>query len=269
MDFIVSFRHMDKQPIGIFDSGLGGLTVLRDIQALLPHENLVYIADSAYAPYGEKAATDIASRCLLLANILIRQHHIQALVVACNTATAVAIHALREQLDIPVIGVEPAIKPAVGVTASGVVGVLATENTLKSDKFSNLLDAHQHKARIITQPCFGLVEAVEKGETESESTYQLLSTYVMPMLDEGVDTIVLGCTHYPLIEPLLRKLVGNQVHIMSTGAAVAKQLKKQLQGTHAKAEGTALFYTSGDTARVSDLASRIFHRKVDFQGLGV
>ncbi len=243
--------------------------MLQDIQALLPHESLVYIADSAYAPYGEKDADDIVSRCLFIGNILIQQHKIKALVVACNTATAVAIHTLREQLDVSVIGMEPAIKPAVDITESGVVGVLATENTLKSDKFSNLLNAHQHKARIITQPCFGLVEAIEKGELASESTRQLLSKYVMPMLDEAVDTIVLGCTHYPLIEPLLRKLVGEQVHIMSTGAAVAKQLKSQLQSMDAGAKGAALFYTSGDTIKVGDLASKFLNHKVDFQELGV
>ncbi len=260
---------MNNHPIGVFDSGLGGLTVLQDIQTLLPHESLVYIADSAYAPYGEKDANDIVNRCLHIANTLIQQHEIKALVVACNTATAVAIHTLREQLAIPVIGMEPAIKPAVDITESGVVGVLATENTLKSDKFSNLLDAHQHKARIITQPCFGLVEAIEQGELESESTHQLLLKYVQPMLDEAVDTIVLGCTHYPLIEPLLRKLVGEQVHIMSTGAAVAKQLKSQLQSMDAGAKGTALFYTSGDATKVGDLASKFLNHKVDFQGLGV
>ena len=260
-----------NNPIGIFDSGLGGLTVLQDIQALLPHESLVYIADSAYAPYGEKDTDDIVSRCLFIANILIQQHKIKALVVACNTATAAAIHVLRNTLDIPVIGMEPAIKPAVDITESGVVGVFATANTLKSDKFSNLLDAHQHRARIIAQPCVGWVETVEQGTLNTDATKQLVLKYVQPLLVEGVDTIVLGCTHYPLLEPLIRKVFGKQVHIISTGAAVAKQLQSQLDAKGAlnrQAEsGRESFWTSGDQRHVSNMASLLFQREMVFKPL--
>ena len=259
----------NHQPIGIFDSGLGGLTVFEDIQALLPHERLVYVADSAFAPYGSKDNDTVLSRAQQIADYLVEQHHIKALVVACNTATAAAIQTLRDKLDIPVVGMEPAIKPAVAMTDSGVVGVLATENTLKSDKFSGLLDKHQHQARIIIQPCFGLVEAIEQGALETESTKRLLSTYVQPMLDEGADTFVLGCTHYPWIEPVLRALVGERAHIISTGAAVARQVRKQVSDVAGKLPGEVSFYTSGDVVLVGALASRLLERKVDFQVLGV
>ncbi|MCF6208638.1 MAG: glutamate racemase [Ghiorsea sp.] len=261
----------NNHPIGIFDSGLGGLTVLAEIRKCLPQENLTYIADSAFAPYGNKDDAMVVQRCESLACYLIDTHNIKALVVACNTATAAAIQTLREQLAIPVIGMEPAIKPAVAVTQSGVVGVLATENTLKSDKFSNLLDAHQHRARIITQPCFGLVEAIEQGDFNSEKTKQLLQGYVQPLLDEGVDTLVLGCTHYPLLEPLIRELVGEQVHMISTGSAVAKRLQSQLDAKgvlNRQAEsGKESFWTSGDKRHVSAMASLLFQREMVFKPL--
>jgi len=258
---------MNSNPIGIFDSGLGGLSVLKEVQALLPQEALVYVADSAFAPYGEKNERLIVQRCIHIANILVQQHHIKSLVVACNTATAAAIHILRENLDIPVIGMEPAIKPAVGMTESGVIGVLATENTLKSDKFSNLLDKHRHRARIIIQPCVGLVEAIEQGDLDTVKTQQLLARYVQPLLDAGADTIVLGCTHYPWLEPSIRKLAGEDVLIMSTGAAVAKQLQNQIKANINPHQALSRFYTSGDVAQVSNQASVLFQRNLVFHSL--
>jgi len=269
---MVSLHVMNMNaPIGIFDSGLGGLTVFEEVRKLLPQENLVYVADSAFAPYGNKDDAIVVQRCESLAHYLIQTHTIKALVVACNTATAAAIQTLRDQLGIPVIGMEPAIKPAVAVTQSGVVGVLATENTLKSDKFSNLLDAHQHRARIITQPCFGLVEAIEQGDLDSKRIKQLLQNYVQPLLDEGVDTFVLGCTHYPLLEQLIRELVGAQAYIISTGAAVAKQVQHTLkqdnidnQEAH---QPTHDFYTSGDAKHVETLASKLSQQPMKMQPL--
>jgi len=258
----------NHQPIGIFDSGLGGLTVLQPIQALLPDESLVYVADSAFAPYGHKDNAIVVQRAEYIAKYLVDKHHIKALVVACNTATAAAIQNLREQFDIPVIGMEPALKPAVNTTKTGVVGILATENTLKSDKFSHLFDVHQHRARIITQPCFGLVEAIEQGELEHESTQGLLKQYVQPLLDEGVDTLVLGCTHYPLLEPMLRQIVGEHIYIISTGEAVAQRLKAQLMSVSNSDSTPPLFFTSGDVDKVSKVASHLAQREIVFQKLG-
>ncbi|MDQ6984188.1 MAG: glutamate racemase [Ghiorsea sp.] len=254
-----------NNPIGIFDSGLGGLTVLREMQAAMSHEHFVYVADSAYAPYGNKDSQMVLQRSLYIAKELQQTHHIQALVVACNTATAVAVHQLRETLNIPVIGMEPALKPAVEQSESGIVGILATENTLKSDKFSNLLDMHQHQARILTQPCAGLVEAVELGDLNSRETKALLASYVLPLIDKGVDTLVLGCTHYPWLESMIRELVGADVSIMSTGKAVAKQVKKQINGNVDRGQGETLFYTTSDAGQVSQLASSLLQSKVVFQ----
>ncbi|MDQ7003346.1 MAG: glutamate racemase [Ghiorsea sp.] len=258
-----------NNPIGIFDSGLGGLTVLRDMQAVMPHEHFVYVADSVYAPYGSKNSDIILQRSLQITAWLQGNHHIKALVVACNTATAAAVLQLRQVLDIPVIAMEPAIKPAVARTQTGVVGVLATANTLASDKFSKLLDSHQHQARIITQPCTGWVEAIEQGELESAATQTLVAAHVQPLLDAGVDTLVLGCTHYPWLEPVIRALVGEQVLIISTGFAVAKQVLHQLNIAGAlnpsKEQGKVRFWTSGDGKQVSKVAGVLLQQAVLFQ----
>ncbi len=251
--------------IGIFDSGLGGLTVLRELQAMMPHEHFVYVADSKYAPYGNKDSEMVLQRSLLIAETLIQTQNIQSLVVACNTATAAAVHQLRKTLYIPVIGMEPALKPAVERSKSGIVGILATENTLQSDKFSNLLDAHQHKARILTQPCAGLVEAIEQGELHSRKTKDLLASYVLPLVDEGVDTLVLGCTHYPWFESMIRELVGDDVTIISTGKAVARQVQKQVELNSESAKGHVSFYTTGDAGQVSQLAGLLLQSNIVFQ----
>lgn len=256
-----------NNPIGIFDSGLGGLTVLTEMQTLLPHEDLVYVADSAYAPYGNKDSETIVKRSLYIANSLQKMHEIKGLVVACNTATAAAIHILRDKLDIPVIGMEPAIKPAVHSTQTGMIGILATENTLKSDKFSNLLDKHQHQARMITQPCAGLVEAIEQGALQSVKTKALLLSYISPLLDEGVDTLVLGCTHYPWLLPMIREVVGEGVRVISTGKAVAKQVNMQLMNAlnGQDKQGELLFYTTGNKTQVSLLSSQLLQDDIVFQ----
>ncbi len=251
--------------IGIFDSGLGGLTVWRELQAVMPYERFIYVADSKYAPYGNKDSETVLQRALSIAETLTQTHQIKALVVACNTATAAAVFQLREILDIPVIGMEPALKPAVEQSKSGIVGILATENTLQSDKFSNLLDAHQHKARVLTQPCTGLVEVIEQGKLYAEKTKSLLASYVLPLVDEGVDTLVLGCTHYPWLEPVIRELVGDDMTIISTGKAVAKQVQKHIQAHVSNEKKQAVFYTTGHVGQVSALASSLLQTNIVFQ----
>ena len=188
----------NHRPIGIFDSGVGGLSVLKEIQRLMPHENLIYIADSAFAPYGNKPLEFIQQRCLDLTQCLIDQD-VKAIVVACNTATATAISNLRIQFTLPIIAMEPGVKPAITATKTGIVGVLATENTLSSDQFTHLLHRYAKNVKVICQPCPGLVEQIEAGELESETTRQLIKQFATPLLSAGADTIVLGCTHYPLI----------------------------------------------------------------------
>ncbi|PYC27166.1 glutamate racemase [Aquipseudomonas alcaligenes] len=240
---------MSQAPIGVFDSGVGGLSVLREIRARLPHESLLYVADSGHVPYGEKSAEFIRERSQHIAEFLLGQGA-KALVLACNTATAAAVAELRARYpELPIVGMEPAVKPAAAATRSGVVGVLATTGTLKSAKFAALLDRFASDVRVITQPCPGLVEQIEAGELDSPRTRALLQGWVEPLLAEGCDTLILGCTHYPFIKPLLRELVPDAVSLVDTGAAVARHLQRLLEQRRLLAEeGTrarARFWSSG------------------------
>ena len=216
-----------EAPIGVFDSGVGGISVLQHIHALLPHEQLLYVADSRYAPYGNKTPQEIQSRCFEIADFLIAKG-VKAIVVACNTATAAAIDKMREKYNLPIIGMEPAVKPAAEASKNGVIGVLATVGTLKSAQFAGLLESYGRNVKVVTQGCVGLVECIERGELRSDNTLNLLEQYCQPLLEEGADTIVLGCTHYPFVKPLIRQVVGGDVILIDTGAAVAKQLQKRL-----------------------------------------
>jgi glutamate racemase len=245
-------------PIGIFDSGIGGLSVLRHIHAHLPHEQLLYFADSGFAPYGDKPEEVIAARSLAIAEFMI-QRRVKALVVACNTATAAAIKAIRAAYPaLPVVGVEPGLKPAAASSKTGIVGVLATERTLASAKFDLLREqiAAATGVRFLTQPCVGLADQVEKGELHSATTAVLVRRYVEPLVEQGADTLVLGCTHYPFVQPLIEELVERittrAVTIVDTGDAVARQLVRLL-GEHGlrTTEGAgalAAFTTGSDTA---------------------
>ncbi|MDP1657729.1 MAG: glutamate racemase [Methylotenera sp.] len=217
-----------EKPIAVFDSGVGGISVLKHIHALLPNEQLIYVADSKYAPYGNKAPEEIQARCFEIADFLIAKDA-KALVVACNTATAAAIDALRDKYTLPIIGMEPAVKPAAEASKNGIIGVLATTGTLKSAQFAGLLESYGRNVKVVTQACVGLVECIERGELNAASTRSLIQQYCSPLLAEGADTIVLGCTHYPFVREVIREIVGEKISLIDTGAAVAKQLKRQLE----------------------------------------
>ncbi|MCP1646666.1 glutamate racemase [Pseudomonas nitroreducens] len=238
----------DAAPVGVFDSGVGGLSVLHEIRARLPHESLIYLADCGHVPYGEKTPEYIRSRCRSIAEFLLSRGA-KALVLACNTATAAAAADLRELYpQLPIVAMEPAVKPAAEATRSGVVGVLATTGTLKSARFAALLDRFASDVRVITQPGPGLVERIELGDLNGPQTRALLQGYVAPLLAEGCDTLILGCTHYPFLRPLLRELVPAEVSLVDTGAAVARQLERVLQARGMLAEGQAKkieLWTSG------------------------
>lgn len=246
-------------PIGIFDSGVGGLSVLHHIREELPQEDLLYVADSAYAPYGGKTPEHIQARSLVLARFLSEQGA-KALVIACNTATAAAAALLRENFDMPIVGMEPAVKPAVATTRSGVVGVLATSGTLQSARFAALLESYGQGMRVVTQAAHGLVECVERGEIEAPATRELLWKYIEPLLEEGADTLVLGCTHYPFLRRPIESLVGDQVAIIDTGSAVARQLRRRLESAGLAREDDrpahARFWSSGDV----DLGQMVIDR---------
>jgi glutamate racemase len=255
-------------PVGVFDSGLGGLSVLRHIRALLPHEDLLYFADSGFAPYGGRPEHEIVERSLAVADFLIKQG-VKAIVVACNTATAAAIKALRAQYpELPLVGVEPGLKPAATLTQTKVVGVLATERTLASAKFAALRDdlAVATGVRFVSQACVGLVDRIEQGELQSAATAMLIERYVRPLLDQGADTLVLGCTHYPFVQPLIADVAATSkqpVAIIDTGLAVAKQLARllaqhELAGT-ASGAGTLQAYTTGSASSLATAFDRLLH----------
>lgn len=237
-----------QAPVGVFDSGLGGLSVLRAIRAELPAESLLYLADSRHAPYGEKSPEYIAERTLHVCEWLVNQG-CKALVIACNTATAQAVHVLREKLAVPVIGVEPGLKPAVALSKSRVVGVLATESTLRSEKFARLLANVSGDCRVLCQPGYGLVPLIERCDTHSPAVLELLQAYLQPMLDAGADTLVLGCTHYPFLENAIREIAGDRLTLVDTGHAVARHLGRTLVATQLQATGQAApprFLSTGD-----------------------
>lgn len=234
-------------PIGVFDSGLGGISVLREIHRLLPAEQLIYIADSGHAPYGSKSTEYITQRCLQLSEFLLEQGA-KMLVVACNTATAHAIDTMREQLAVPVIGMEPAVKPAARLTQSGVIGVLATQQTVKSQRLQRLIHEYANGVKVVAQACPGLVEHVEKGDFASLELKGLLTDYTTPLLKQGADVIVLGCTHYPFLAAALHEIVGPRITILETSNAVAQHVSRVLDKHELKndseQQGAVSFYSS-------------------------
>lgn len=250
-------------PVGVMDSGVGGLSVLAEIQRLLPNESLLYVADSGHVPYGEKSPDYIRQRLRHIAGFFHAQGA-KAMVLACNTATVAAVADLRELYpNWPLVGMEPAVKPAAAATRSGVVGVLATTGTLQSAKFAALLDRFANDVQVITQPCPGLVERIEAGDLDSPQLRQLLHGYVRPLLDAGCDTLILGCTHYPFLRPLLASMVPADVAIIDTGAAVARQLQRLLAARDLLAEGPArdtAFWTSAEPQSLNDVLPLLWGR---------
>lgn len=256
--------------IGVFDSGVGGLSVLRHIRRALPNERLIYVADSGHVPYGDKPASYIEQRSLTLTRFLLGQGA-DAIVIACNTATAAAAATLRKQFSIPIVAMEPAVKPAVAATRSGVVGVLATVGTLESARFAALLERHGGEVEIVTQGCPGLVEQVEQGDLGGARARELIERYTAPLLARGADTLILGCTHYPFLAPLITEVVGNAITLVDTGEAVARQLQRRLQTElperNSGTTGHAEFWTSGDAAQASSIMSVLWGESVEARQL--
>ena len=234
-----------SSPIGVFDSGVGGLSVLRALLAAMPHERFVYLADSANAPYGERGDAFVAARTHAITEYLCQQHHIKALVVACNTATAAAIHEVRSSHpELTLVGLEPAVKPALAVTKTGHVGVIGTRGTLTSAKFGKLMASLADQAHFVVQPCDGLAHAIERSvalpaaapdrPVHATETGALCERYVQAMGSFGtgprqMDTLVLGCTHYIFVAHELRALVGPEVQFIETGEPVARQTRRLLE----------------------------------------
>ena len=256
---------MSTQPIGVFDSGVGGLSILRALRAELPHEDFIYLADSAHAPYGERDDAHVIGRARALTQDLL-ERGAKSVVVACNTATAAAIHLLRaEYPGLPIGGVEPALKPAVLASRTRRIGVMATRGTLASAKFGALLDSLKDQATFVLQPCDGLAEAVEQHMVRGDTTAvtQLCATHAQAMgafgTAEGqIDTLVLGCTHYPFAYQQLRAQVGPQVRMMDTGEPVARRTRRLLQEpgllNASQSAGRLTLESTGDMAALTRAA---------------
>ncbi len=214
-------------PIGIFDSGVGGLSVLREIATLLPSEELLYVADSAFGPYGERSVRYIEQRCVSIAEFLISMRS-KALVVACNTATAAIAPLLRRRFTVPIVAIEPAVKPAASLSRTGVIGVLATRQTLTSERFSDLIAAHAATVEVLTEPCPELVDLVELGMTDGVAAEDAVGRKVRSLLDRRADVIVLGCTHFHFLRPLVESIAAGRASVIDPGVPVARELSRRL-----------------------------------------
>jgi len=255
---------MDRErPIGVFDSGVGGLSILRALRAELPHEDFVYFSDAGHAPYGEKGEAFVSHRSLAIAVDLLEQHRIKGLVVACNTATAAAVHLLRaKHTHLPVVGVEPALKPATALSRTGRIAVLATRGTLSSAKFHALLTSLRDQGDFVLVPCDGLAAAIESGD--EAATRELCRRYTVEVCCFGtargeIDTLVLGCTHYPFAADIFRELLGPGIQLVETGEPVARQTRRLLEAQgllNAHGNGRVEWRTTGSSEALRSAASR-------------
>jgi glutamate racemase len=249
-------------PIGIFDSGVGGATVLRELRALLPHEDLLLLADQASCPYGPRPLGEL--RALSAANTRwLLARGAKLIVVACNTASAAALHWLRETFpDTPFVGMVPAVKPAAAQTRSGVVGVLATAATIQGELLDEVVLRWAGGTTVVRQACPGLVELIEAGALDAPETAALLDRYLAPLLAAGADTIVLGCTHYPFVAPLIGRIAGPDARLIDAAPAVAAQAARvladrQLARTGRSRDGQITYATSGDPAPLARLVAQL------------
>jgi glutamate racemase len=232
-----SLPSISAPRLGVFDSGVGGLTVLRELRLQLPAVALHYVADTAHAPYGLREPHYIIERSLKVAAHLIEQGA-RVLVVACNTATAHAIAALRQRWpDVPIVGTEPGIKPAVAHSRVGRIGVMATPATIASARFADLVQKHAGQVQVFSQACPGLVELIERGDLQSEDLRKLLAHLCQPLVEAGVDTVLMGCTHYPLVQTQLQEALGPQIKLLNIESAVAQQAARQWQDLGLSTQG--------------------------------
>lgn len=257
-------QHAAQQAIGVFDSGVGGLSVLREIVRQLPGEDILYFADSGHVPYGKRDIREVRAFSKAITTFLI-DHGAGLVVIACNTASAAALYYLRERIDVPIVGMEPAIKPAVEQTNSRHIGVIATQATFQGELFARLVERFASDTRIHTQVCPGLVERVEAGLADHPATEAILRKHLIPMVETGIDCLVLGCTHYPFLRPTIERVVGPDVAVIDPAPAVARQTGQvlaQQRGLRETGTGQVIYFTSGDPA----IMEMQIHRLVSIPG---
>jgi len=253
-------KNIDR-PIGVFDSGVGGLSVLRAMRRVMPMEPVLYFADQVHVPYGPRPLQQVRDFSEAITRFLL-DRNAKLIVVACNTASAAALHFLRQTFpEISFVGMEPAVKPAAEQTHSGIVGVLATPATFQGALYASVVERFANGVQVLQHTCPGLVGQIEKGNLDGDETLEILEDALRPMLDQGIDTVVLGCTHYPFVIPLIKQVVGDTVRVIDPAPAVAKQIEHLLEAGGIKQtekESTLIrFYTSGDTSQFESILPKL------------
>ncbi|NLT72759.1 MAG: glutamate racemase [Chloroflexi bacterium] len=263
-------NRQSEAPIGVYDTGVGGLSVLGALTALLPAESFYYVADGANCPYGDREPDEIVRLALGVSEHLAGAG-CKAIVVACNTISATALPALRAQLAIPIVGMVPAVKPAVALTRTGVIGVLATTATVRGALYLDVLERFAQNARVISQPCPGLVDLIEAGKLESQEAVDLLQRCLAPIVEAGADVVVLGCSHYPFARHQIARLLGPGVEIIEPSGAIARQTQRVLERegllSHEGHRASVSYATSGDTDAFDEAVYRLVARRPKAQGL--
>ena len=255
----------NNNPIGLFDSGIGGTSIWKEIHQLLPNENTIYLADSKNAPYGKRTKQEIIELCFKNIDFLLSQN-CKMIVVACNTATTNAINEIRAKYKIPIIGIEPAIKTAANKTQTQTIGILATKGTLNSELFNRQVESYTN-IKVIEQVGYGLVELIEEGKIDSPEMTNLLTSYLEPMIKANIDYLVLGCSHYPYLVPAIKKIIPENIKIIDSGEAVARQTKTILEKNNllntSENKSTRVFYTNSDAAvlkKILGFSENIFEK---------
>jgi glutamate racemase len=248
----------DPRPVALLDSGVGGLSILREVRRQLPHEDALYFADQAHVPYGPREADEIRRFARGITRFFLARKA-KVIVVACNAASAASLYHLRETFEVPFVGMEPAVKPAAARTSSGAIGVITTEATFQGELFASVVERFAEGVRVVTQVCPDFVTLVEDGQLDTPAVRRAAQAYLQPLIDAGVDQLVLGCTHFPFLIPVLAAVVGPSVEIVDPGPAVARQAARVIaEARHAPAhQGRVTYFTSGDADRFYRLAARL------------
>jgi glutamate racemase len=261
---------MDKQPIGVFDSGVGGLSVLRELCRVLPHEEFLYVADQAHVPYGARELSEVHRFSFGIVEFLLRRES-KLIVVACNTASAAALEPLRKAHPrFPFVGMEPAIKPAAEESLRGVIGVIATDATFQGALFESVVHRYARGVKVLTHTCPGLVEKIEAGEVEGPAVEEMLRSQLAPLLAAGIDELVLGCTHYPFATRVLQNIFGPGVRIIDPAPAVARQTARVLARHHLEGKetpGRVECFTSGDPDSFSRISRKLLGEELPVRGV--
>jgi glutamate racemase len=251
-------------PIGMLDSGLGGLSILREVRRLLPHEDVLYFADQAHVPYGVRDIAEIRDFVRAITRFFL-QRHAKAVVIACNAASAAALHHVREVFPrVPFVGMEPAVKPAAASTRAGAIGVLTTAATYQGELFASVVDQFAKDVRVVTQVCPEFVTLVEAGELDGPRVREVARTYLEPVLASGVDQLVLGCTHFPFLTKVLQEIAGPEIAVVDPSAAIARQTTRVISDySHpGDYQGASTFFTSGDPEQLQRVASHLLEEPI-------